>query len=170
MIHCSQPLVRRFEFPWVPKIAGWTVRYRNLRRCGVLFMVLLQLKDPLKFFVKRREFLPNSRRDMTKALESDEKPQTFHKPLTSLQVKRYQRVFNPVLRALHSPRPSSFRQISLIRDRWRHVYSNNSIFCFVGQTWTTAGTMYRKGNYFINKPLSICQTCWNKIEIDMLFK
>ena len=44
-------------------------------------MVLLQLKDPLELFVKRREFLPGlgilSRRDMTKAVESDVKPQTF---------------------------------------------------------------------------------------------
>ena len=42
-------------------------------------MVLLQLKDPLELFVKRREFLPASgllsRRDMTKAVEGDVKPQ-----------------------------------------------------------------------------------------------
>ena len=41
-------------------------------------MVLLQLKDPLELFMKRREFLPGSgflsRRDMTLAVESDVKP------------------------------------------------------------------------------------------------
>ena len=44
-------------------------------------MVLLQLIDPLKLFVKRREFLPGSwflpRRDMTLAVESDVKPHSF---------------------------------------------------------------------------------------------
>ena len=38
--------------------AGWTGHCINVRRCGVLSMVLLQLKDPLELFVKRREFLP----------------------------------------------------------------------------------------------------------------
>ena len=49
--------------------AGWPGRYINVRRCGGLSMVLLQLKDPLQLFVKRREFLPGSgflsRRNMT---------------------------------------------------------------------------------------------------------
>ena len=53
----------------------------NVRRCGGLSMVLLQLKDPLELFVKRREFLPGSRflscRNMTQADESDVKPKTF---------------------------------------------------------------------------------------------
>ena len=44
-------------------------------------MVLLQLKDPLELFVKSREFLPGSgflsRRDMTYAVESDAKPNSF---------------------------------------------------------------------------------------------
>ena len=41
---------------WVPTKAGWPGRYINLRCCGGLSMVLLQLKDPLELFVKRREF------------------------------------------------------------------------------------------------------------------
>ena len=44
-------------------------------------MVLMQLKDPLERFVKSREFLPGSgflsRRDMTYAVESDVKPNSF---------------------------------------------------------------------------------------------
>ena len=45
-------------------------------------MVPLQLKVPLELFVKRREFLPDfsgflSPRDMTKAVESDVKPNSF---------------------------------------------------------------------------------------------
>ena len=32
----------------------------NVRHCGGLFMVLLQLKDPLEIFLKRIEFLPGS--------------------------------------------------------------------------------------------------------------
>ena len=48
-------------------------------------MVLLQLKDPLELFVKSREFLPGSgflsRRDMSLAVESDVKPNSFL-PLT----------------------------------------------------------------------------------------
>ena len=50
-------------------------------------MVPLQLKDPLELFVKRREFLRGSRflsrRDMTKAVDSDVKPNSF---LPSLHV------------------------------------------------------------------------------------
>ena len=53
----------------------------NVRRCGRLSMVLEQMKDPLELFVKRREFRPGSgflsRRDMTKAVESDVKTNTF---------------------------------------------------------------------------------------------
>ena len=52
---------------------GWPGRHIymniNVRRYGGLSMVLLQLKDPLELFVKRREFLPGSgflsRLDMT---------------------------------------------------------------------------------------------------------
>ena len=44
-------------------------------------MVLLQLKEPLELFVKRKEFLPGSgfpsRRDITKGVESDVKPHSF---------------------------------------------------------------------------------------------
>ena len=56
-------------------------------------MVLLQLKDPLELFVKRREFLPGSgflsRRDMTLAVESDVKPHSF---IPSLGSGRYTNV------------------------------------------------------------------------------
>ena len=56
-------------------------RYINVRRCGGLSMVLLQLKDPLELFVKSIEFPPGSgflsRRDMTWAVESDVKPHSF---------------------------------------------------------------------------------------------
>ena len=64
----SQACVRRFESPLDPQ-AGWPGRYINVRRCGGLSMVLLQLKDPLELFVKSKKFLPCSRflsrRDMT---------------------------------------------------------------------------------------------------------
>ena len=44
-------------------------------------MVFLQLKVPLELFVKSREFLPGSgflsRRDMTAAVKSDVKPNSF---------------------------------------------------------------------------------------------
>ena len=44
-------------------------------------MVFLQLKDPLELFAKRKEFFLGlgflSHRDMTSAVESDVKPQTF---------------------------------------------------------------------------------------------
>ena len=43
--------------------------------CGGLSMVLLQLKDPLELFVKRREFLPGS--GFLSAVESDVKPHSF---------------------------------------------------------------------------------------------
>ena len=39
---------------------GWHGRYINVRRCGGLSIVLMQLEDPLELFVKRREFLPVS--------------------------------------------------------------------------------------------------------------
>ena len=68
MMPGSQALVRRFESPLDPQ-AGWPGRYINVRRCGGLSMVRLQLKDPLELFVKSREFLPGSGflspRDMT---------------------------------------------------------------------------------------------------------
>ena len=38
--------------------AGWPRCYINVRHCGGLSMALLQLKEPLELFVKRREFLP----------------------------------------------------------------------------------------------------------------
>ena len=41
---------------WIA-IAGWPGRYLNVRHYWRLSMVLLQLKDPLELFVKRREFL-----------------------------------------------------------------------------------------------------------------
>ena len=60
---------------------GWPGHSINVRHCGGLSMVLLQLKDPLELFVKSREFLPGSgflsRRDMTLAVESDVKPNSF---------------------------------------------------------------------------------------------
>ena len=37
---------------------GWPGGYINVQRCGGLFMVLLQPKDSLELFVRRREFLP----------------------------------------------------------------------------------------------------------------
>ena len=58
-------------------LAGWHGRYIyiNVRHCGGLSMVLLQLKYPLELFVKRRECIPSSvfltRCDMTKDVESD---------------------------------------------------------------------------------------------------
>ena len=63
------------------EIQAWPGRIINVRRCGELYMVFLELKDPLELlvFVDRREFLPSSgflsRRDMTFAVESDVKPQ-----------------------------------------------------------------------------------------------
>ena len=55
---------------------AWSV-YRNVRHCAVLPNVLLQLKDPLELFEKRKEFLRgsgfHSRRDMTSVGESDVK-------------------------------------------------------------------------------------------------
>ena len=61
--------------------AGWPGRCINVRRCGGLSMVPLQLKDPLELFVNSREFLSSSgflsRRDMTLAVESDVKPNSF---------------------------------------------------------------------------------------------
>ena len=48
---------------------AWPGLYINVRCCGELPMILLQLKDPLELFVKIREFFPGSRflsrRDMT---------------------------------------------------------------------------------------------------------
>ena len=57
------------------RVAGWPGRYINVLRCGRLFMVLLQLKEHLKLFVKRTEFL--SRRDITKDVDSDLKANSF---------------------------------------------------------------------------------------------
>ena len=47
--------------PASPAWAGWRGRYINMRHCGGLFMVLLQLKDPLEQFVRKREFILSSR-------------------------------------------------------------------------------------------------------------
>ena len=52
----SESLWVRVRF--VPILAGWPGRFINVRRCGGLSIVLLQLKDPLGVFVKIREFLP----------------------------------------------------------------------------------------------------------------
>ena len=41
-------------------VAGWPGRYINVWHCGVLSTVLLQVKDPLELFGKRREFLASS--------------------------------------------------------------------------------------------------------------
>ena len=66
---------------WFPKVAGCRSRCINVQRCGGLYMVLLQLKDPLERSVNRRKFLLGSgflsRRDMTSAVESDIKPHTL---------------------------------------------------------------------------------------------
>ena len=76
----SKALVCRFESPLDPQ-AGWPGRYKNVRHCGGLSMVFLQLKDPLELFVKSKEFLLGpgllSRCDMTQAVESDVKPNSF---------------------------------------------------------------------------------------------
>ena len=56
-----------------PYVAGWAGHYINVRRCGVLSMVLLQLKDPLELFM--RSFL--SRRNVTLAVENDIKTNSF---------------------------------------------------------------------------------------------
>ena len=54
---------------WVPKIAGWSGRFINVRHFGGLSMVPLQLTDPLELYVKRGDFFPGSgflsRHDMT---------------------------------------------------------------------------------------------------------
>ena len=59
---CLAPkhVVARSNLPWIPK-PGWPGRYINVWHCGRLTMVLLQLKVPLKQFVKRKEFLSGSR-------------------------------------------------------------------------------------------------------------
>ena len=71
----------RSSLRWVPKIADWPGHYINVRRCGGLSMVHLQLKDSLELFAKRRQFLHCSgflsRRDRTLDVESDVKAQTF---------------------------------------------------------------------------------------------
>ena len=55
---------------------------------GGLLIVLLQLKDPLELFVKRKEFLPGSgfisHRDVTLAIESDLKTKHFLPSLLSI--------------------------------------------------------------------------------------
>ena len=48
-----------FESPMDPQ-AVLPRRYINVRHCGGLSMVRLQIKDPLELFVKRREFFPGS--------------------------------------------------------------------------------------------------------------
>ena len=72
-----------FESLLGPQKEGWHGRYINVRPCGGLSMVFMQLKDPLELFLKRREFLTRpvpgflSRRDMTYAVESHVKPHSF---------------------------------------------------------------------------------------------
>ena len=65
--------VGRFESLLDPQ-AGWPGRYINVQRCKGLSMVLLQLKDLLEVFIKKREFLPSSRflscRNMTQKKHS----------------------------------------------------------------------------------------------------
>ena len=63
--------------------ANWPGCYIHVRQCGGQSMVLLQLKDPLYLFVKRKEFLKSqfrisitSRYDF-KAVESDVKIPSF---------------------------------------------------------------------------------------------
>ena len=58
LVH-SQHLTPKREFAssslcLAPKIAGWPGRYINVRQCGRLSMVLLQLKDPLELFEKEK--------------------------------------------------------------------------------------------------------------------
>ena len=70
---------REFESPLDPQSRlAW---YINVGRCGGLSIALLQLIDPLRLFVKGREFLPGFRcifrRDMTLAVESDVKTHPF---------------------------------------------------------------------------------------------
>ena len=43
--------VTRSSLRWVLKGAGWPGRFINVRHCGGLSMVHLQLKDPLELFV-----------------------------------------------------------------------------------------------------------------------
>ena len=66
----------RFKSAGSP-LAGWHGRYTNVHLCGCLSIVLLQLKVPLKLFVKSREFLTDYmfllRHNMTEADESNVK-------------------------------------------------------------------------------------------------
>ena len=39
---------------WVPQAASWPGHYINMRHCGGLSMVFLQLKDPLVLFDKEK--------------------------------------------------------------------------------------------------------------------
>ena len=55
--------------------AGWPGRFINVQHYGGLYIVLLQLKEPLKLLMKRKKFLAGSRFpsccDMTQADERD---------------------------------------------------------------------------------------------------
>ena len=66
----------RFKSAGSP-LAGWHGRYTNVHLCGCLSIVLLQLKVPLKLFVKSREFLTDYmfllHHNMTEADESNVK-------------------------------------------------------------------------------------------------
>ena len=42
-------------------LVGWPVRKINVQQCGGLSVVLLQLKDLLEVFVKKREFITSSK-------------------------------------------------------------------------------------------------------------
>ena len=52
-----KPKVEGSSLSWIP-LCGWPGYYINVQCCGGLSMVLLQLKDPLEQFVKRKKFLP----------------------------------------------------------------------------------------------------------------
>ena len=53
----SKEYREKHEIHWHPMNAQ-SSRYINVRHCGGLSMVHLQLTDSLEIFVKRREFLP----------------------------------------------------------------------------------------------------------------
>ena len=68
LLHVTCPQIcPRLSF-YLDAQVGWHGHYISVRRCGGLPMVLLQLKELLELFVKRREFLSGSgflsRRDM----------------------------------------------------------------------------------------------------------
>ena len=64
-----QAYVHKFVSPLDPQ-AGWPGCYINVRCCGELSMVPLQLRDPLELFVKRNEFLSCPERGVSEIYES----------------------------------------------------------------------------------------------------